>query len=77
MTEFYEYTTPLTSDEMTALGEIIASVKARVEKEVKELYPQNMTDPIKSKYFVRFFTIDSIHQETMTLYKFLDENKLI
>lgn len=45
MTEFYEYTTPLTADEMTALGEIIASVKARVEKEVKELYPQNMTGP--------------------------------
>lgn len=32
MTEFCEYTTPLTA-------EIIASVKARVEKEVKELYP--------------------------------------
>ena len=45
MTEFCEYTTPLTADEMTALAEIIASVKARVEKEVKELYPQNMTDP--------------------------------
>lgn len=59
---------------MTALAEIIASVKARVEKEVKELYPQNMT---KSKYFVRSFTIDSIHQQTMTLYKFLDNNKLI
>lgn len=77
MTEFCEYTTPLTADEMTALAEIIASVKARVEKEVKELYPQNMTDPIKSKYFVRSFTIDSIHQETMKLYKFLDNNKLI
>lgn len=45
MTEFCEYTTPLTVDEMTALAEIIASVKARVEKEVKELYPQNMTGP--------------------------------
>ena len=69
--------TPITADEMTALAEIIASVKARVEKEVKELYPQNMTDPVKSKYFVRSFTIDSIHQETMTLYKFLVNNKLI
>lgn len=77
MTEFCEYTTPLTSDEMTALAEIIASVKARVEKEVKELYPQNMTDQIKSEYFVRSFTIDSIHQGTMTLYKFLNVNKLI
>lgn len=77
MTEFCEYTTPLTADEMTALAEVIASVKARVEKEVKELYPQNMTDPVKSKYFVRSFTIDSIHQQTMTLYKFLDNNKLI
>lgn len=35
MTEFCEYTTPLTADEMTALGEIIASVKARVEKRSK------------------------------------------
>lgn len=76
MTEFCEYTTPLTADEMTALAEIIASVKARVEKEVKELSTE-LTDPVKSKYFVRSFTIDSIHQETMTLYKFLVNNKLI
>lgn len=45
MTEFCEYTTPLTADEMTALAEIIASVKARVEKEVKELYPPEHDRP--------------------------------
>lgn len=52
-------------------------LKRELKKEVKELYPQNMTDPVKSKYFVRSFTIDSIHQQTMALCKFLDENKLI
>lgn len=33
-TDFYEYTIELTAEEQTALAEVIASVKKRIEKEV-------------------------------------------
>lgn len=77
-TDFYEYTIELTAEEQTALAEVIASVKKRIEKEVPELYPDKVAkNPAHIDRCYKSFTVDSIRSATFSLCNMLTDNKLI
>lgn len=68
MTDFYDYIIELTAEEQTALAEVIASVKKRIDKEVSELYPDKVEkDPKHVEMCTKSFTVDSIRSATFKM----------